>query len=414
MSAVLPAFSGYGIELEYMIVDRQSLSVLPIADELLRKHAGTYAPEARHGGLGWSNELVLHLLELKNIEPNPDIESLPAAFQQEIQQINHLLESMDARLMPTGMHPWMNPSVESQLWPHDYAEIYRAYDRIFDSKKHGWANLQSMHLNLPFADADEFARLHAAVRLILPILPALAASSPIAEGRSSGYLDFRMKHYCEHQMSVPSTTGMVIPETATSAAGYETQVLMPMYREIAALDPEGILQHEWLNARGAIPRFDRSAIEIRVIDTQECLQADFAIARAAINLVRTLYDETHAPLAEQQAIDTDVLVKIMHACIREAEHAVIADAEYLRLMGFPIRRCEARELWQHLIAPMMPNKAEQTQTWQGMLHAIVERGPLARRILNAVGQECSKTRLEAVYRELCDCLAEGRMFMGIS
>ena len=41
---------------------------------------------------------------------------------------------------------------------------------------------------------------------------------------------------------------------------------------------------------------------------------------------------------------------------------------------------------------------------------MLERGPLARRILRAVGPECSKARLQAVYRELCDCLDEGRMF----
>ena len=31
----LPAFAGYGLELEYMIVDRDSLAVRPAADTLL-------------------------------------------------------------------------------------------------------------------------------------------------------------------------------------------------------------------------------------------------------------------------------------------------------------------------------------------------------------------------------------------
>ena len=34
MSLTLPAFSGYGIELEYMIVDRRTLSILPIAEKV--------------------------------------------------------------------------------------------------------------------------------------------------------------------------------------------------------------------------------------------------------------------------------------------------------------------------------------------------------------------------------------------
>ena len=36
-------------------------------------------------------------------------------------------------------------------------------------------------LNLPFSSDEEFGRLHAAIRLLLPLLPALAASSPLVE-----------------------------------------------------------------------------------------------------------------------------------------------------------------------------------------------------------------------------------------
>jgi len=413
MRTVLPAFSGCGIELEYMIVDRHTLAVLPVADELLHRLAGEYACEVRQGALTWSNELVLHLLELKNSDPDITIESLPDALQREIRHINRLLEPMGARLMPTAMHPFMNPRAETRLWPHLSAKIYRAYDRIFGCRCHGWANLQSLQLNLPFAGDEEFARLHAAVRLLLPVLPALAASSPISEGDSSGFLDFRMENYRTHQICVPSTIGAVIPETATSRAGYEAQIMAPMYREIAALDKDGVLQHEWLNARGVIPRFDRNALEIRVIDMQECTQANLAIAAAATDAVHALYDETCAPLAEQQAIDTGALAKILLTCIRDAEHAVIADAEYLRLMGFPASRCEARELWRHLIASMKLYRPEPQEAWQEALHIILEHGTLAHRILRAVGDDYSRDRLQAIYGELCDCLEEDRMFVGM-
>jgi len=77
MNTLLPAFSGYGIELEYMIVDRKSLSIMPIADKLLHKLSGKYVSEVAHGRLAWSNEIVLHLIELKNSNPEPVIESLP-------------------------------------------------------------------------------------------------------------------------------------------------------------------------------------------------------------------------------------------------------------------------------------------------------------------------------------------------
>jgi gamma-glutamyl:cysteine ligase YbdK (ATP-grasp superfamily) len=404
----LHAFAGYGIELEYMIVDRQSLAVMPIADTLLRTAAGGDVSEVDRGRFGWSNEIVLHLVEIKNTRPDPTLEPLAARFQAEVNAVNRLLEPLGARLMPSAMHPWMSPTAETHLWPHDQAPIYQAYDRIFDCRQHGQANLQSMHLNLPFANDAEFARLHAAVRVLLPILPAIAASSPIADGAPSGYLDARMAAYCTAVRRVPSVIGQVIPDTVSSRAEYEAQVLAPMYRDIAPLDPEGVLRHEWLNARGAIPRFDRDAIEIRVVDIQECPQADLAIAAAATAVIRALYDDRWSPLGMQQAISTDSLAKILLACIRDADQAVIDDAGYLRLLGLSDRQYRAGELWRHLINRTGLNRSTY---WVETLRVILEHGPLARRILRALGKDSSSTHLQQIYRELCDCLEMGRMYV---
>jgi glutamate---cysteine ligase / carboxylate-amine ligase len=305
----------------------------------------------------------------------------------------------------------MDPSTETRLWPHDNRDIYAAYDRIFDCNRHGWANLQSQHLNLPFAGDAEFARLHAAVRLLLPILPALAASSPIAEGRISGLMDTRLEHYRFHPIRIPSLIGRVIPETVGGRAEYESRILEPMYRDIAPHDPQGVLRHEWLNCRGAIPRFDRSAIEIRVLDMQECPLADLAIAAAVPAAARALYEETWSSLEAQQAMATEVLANILLDALREAEQAVVGNPDYLSLFGFAGSRCTMRELWLHLTHAVM--QGSELEPWQGALGTILEQGPLARRILQAVGPDCPRPRLEAVYLELCDCLAEGRMFVGL-
>ena len=395
----LHAFAGYGVELEYMIVDRKTLAVLPIADRLLGNSG-----EIPRGYFAWSNEVVLHLIELKNAGPDPALAPLASGFQAEVRALNTALEPLGACLMPSAMHPWMNPATETRLWPHDHAAIYRTYDRIFDCKRHGWANLQSMHLNLPFADDAEFARLHAAVRLVLPILPALAASSPFANGRFSGFLDTRMENYRGHQIIVPATIGAVIPDSIASIADYHARILAPMYEEIAPHDPDGVLRHEWLNARGTIPRFDRNALEIRVIDAQECPQADLAIAAAASAVVQVLYD------AGPQLVETDRLAAILSACIHHAEEAVVDDAGYLNALGFPWRRCQARELWQYLIDTRLAQVPDYATHWQGPLETILHHGPLARRILKAVGEDYRRAHLEDVYRELCACLAAGRLF----
>jgi gamma-glutamyl:cysteine ligase YbdK (ATP-grasp superfamily) len=411
--AGLHAFAAYGIELEYMIVDREHLSVLPVADRLLRQAAGNDDGEVRRGLLGWSNEFVLHVIEVKNLRPTASLGMLPDAFQGEVRAINRMLQSLGARLMPAAMHPWMDPRVETRLWPHANQGIYNTYARIFDCKSHGWANLQSMHINLPFAGDREFARLHAAVRLALPILPALAASSPIADQRDAGCADYRMQAYWSNADAAPSIAGQVVPETVSSRAEYEETILAPMYRDIAPFDPERMLRHEWLNSRGAIARFDRNAIEIRVVDTQECPRADIAIAAAAGFVTRKLYQAGATGLAAQQAMPTEALAAILRACIRDAEQAVIDDAQYLALLDYPGRRCNAHELWSHLIGRMRDEDAGDTTFWEEPLQVILRHGPLARRILRAVGTDYSRAHLAAVYRELCECLQEGRMFVGL-
>ena len=189
----LHLFEGFGVELEYMIVQRGNLRVLPITDKLIYDEVGAYLSDVEFGDIAWSNELVLHVVELKTDGPARSLVGLSEKFQRHVQKINGMLAKYDAMLLPTGAHPLMNPYTDTQLWPHEHNAIYEAYNRIFDCRGHGWANLQSTHLNLPFADDEEFGKLHAAIRILLPLIPAISASSPILDGKVTGLQDTRLE-----------------------------------------------------------------------------------------------------------------------------------------------------------------------------------------------------------------------------
>jgi hypothetical protein len=252
-------FEAYGVELEYMIVDAHTLDVRPIADRLIEAEHGAIENEIERDAFAWSNELARHVVEIKTNGPARELAGLARGFAQETARIDALLAPHGARLLPTAMHPWMDPAREFELWPHGDGEIYAAFDRIFDCRGHGWSNLQSAHLNLPFADDDQFGCLHAAARALLPLLPALAASSPFVEGRHHGMLDARLDVYRHNARRVPSLTGAVVPEAVFTRSGYEA-LLASLYADLDPLDPDGTLRHEWVNARGAIARFDRMAM----------------------------------------------------------------------------------------------------------------------------------------------------------
>ncbi|MGE5171114.1 MAG: glutamate-cysteine ligase family protein [Rudaea sp.] len=401
-AAPLHAFAGCGIELEYMIADRDTLAIRPIAERVLPALAKAQAKADPSGELEWSNELVRHVVEVKNVAPTPDLASLSRRLHDAVRTANAALVPENARLMPTAMHPFMDPRAEATLWDDD---IYHAYDRIYGCRDHGFANLQAMHVNLPFAGDAEFERLHAAIRLVLPLLPALAASSPIAEGRVTGYLDSRLDAYRRICAITPSVAGMIVPETVATRAEYEAKILAPMYAEIAPHDPAGLLRHEWLNSRGAIARFERNAIEIRVVDVQECPQADAAIAAATASVVESLFAERFAPLDAQQAIGTEVLVDVLGRTIRDADRAVVDERDLLRALGIASSRVSAAQVWSSLVDVPEHDGA----WWRPAVDLILREGPLARRIVRASGRDAGRDHLHAVYAALCDCLEHGRM-----
>ncbi len=467
----LGLFEGFGVEIEYMIVDSETLDVRPVADRLMASvsqsgasegvggdaSAGSVAEpaaEVEFGAIAWSNELVLHVLEMKTNGPAPSLAGLAERFHEKVRLANEALAPLGCRLLPGGMHPWMDPLRETLLWPHEYTEVYRTFDRIFSCRGHGWANLQSTHLNLPFRGDREFAALHTAVRALLPILPAIAASSPILDGQVAREVDRRMVEYRRNARRVPSVTGLLIPEPVESREEYEREILARIYRDMEPLDPDGVLRHEWVNARGAIARFDRGALEVRVLDPQECPAADLAVVRAVARTAAHLCDRVLAGDPRLLRLETMTLAGVMEGVIRDGETASVESGPYLEALGLeargPVGRGRARtarEIWEHLLEATAgrhweaegggsgkdpspdPGREPGPDAGQdagqdpgrdpgqgpgaeggGPLRTILDKGPLARRILSATGRAPDRARLGRVYRELSECLRDNRTF----
>lgn len=402
----LHLFQAYGVELEYMIVDKNTLDVKPIADELIKAAAGRYMDEFENGNVTWSNELVRHLIELKCTRPTADLWQLSQDFADNVAQINQLLNSFDAKLMPTAAHPWMNPLKETQLWPYGNKEIYESYDRIFDCKGHGWANLQSTHINLPFANDKEFASLHAAIRILMPIMPALTASSPILEGEFAGFMDKRLDYYRSNQQRVPQICGLVIPEQAFSEAVYQQMVYDPITDAIAPHDPDQILEAVWLNSRGAIARFDRGSVEIRILDIQESPQADLTILTLIVHVLRLLVEEKLCRLEEQQKWEAQPLAQLLMEVARFAETTPVDNQAYLALFQWENGAVNAQQLWVHLFHKALDAYPDTLLPWKTSIEQLLESGSLSTRILNNLDGIYSRQNLKLVYNELCDCLQE--------
>jgi gamma-glutamyl:cysteine ligase YbdK (ATP-grasp superfamily) len=408
LSRPLGLFEGYGVELEYMLVNAETLHPAPAADELLEAAAGELTDEFENGPIAWNNELALHVIEFKCNGPRPSLAGLAEDFAANVRLANAKLDHAGRRLMPTAMHPWMDPA-DVKLWPHGTREIYDTFDRIFSCKGHGWANLQSMQINLPFAGDEEFGRLHAAIRFLLPILPGLAASSPIVDGLPNGILDNRLVVYRGNCAKVPSITGAVVPEAIGSIGEYHERLLEQIYRDLEPHDPERVLRHEWVNARGAIARFDRMAIEIRVLDVQETPSMDVAYAALIVEVLKLLVEERWADRRKLDAWHENELGKLLDLAERRGEDAGVSDRRYLAALGFRGSSTNLMGLWEHLAEQVSARGTLDVATGRKLEHYL-RHGTLATRIVKAVGLLPARKKIERVYAELCEALASGEPF----
>lgn len=409
MPRPLHLFDAAGLELEYMVVQRDSGAVAPIVDRLMTARTGRPSADCRIGRCEASNELAAHVFELKVPRPISDFGAAEAMFADAVRRANRLLAPLGAELLPGPMHPTMDPRRESTTWRHEGHEIYEEFDRIFDCRGHGWFNLQSCHINLPFQGDAEFAQLHAAVILLLPFLPALAAGSPFREGRRTGWKDTRLDTYRRNQERFPAIAGQIVPEPVFSEQEYHDRIFAPMMRQVARVNRSGILQAEWLNSRGAIARFSRGAIEIRVLDIQECPRADMAIAALVFATLRELVSRHGArlPGLAQRATTAARKAQLL-ACARQGFDAPLRLDGLREIFGLRTAASTAGALWRHLARSAAADLLSGGHR-EAIAH-ILTQGCLADRLV--ARRRTSPRSFAPILRDLADALAANTMLAG--
>lgn len=408
-TTMLRLFEGFGIELEYMIARRSDWSVAPVADRIMIAQCGEPLNDVVIGRCEASNELAAHVFELKTPAPVTDLMQLERDLAEAVRLTNAILTPCDCSLLPGAMHPTMDPAKESATWPHGSKEIYDAYDRIFNCRGHGWFNLQSCHINLPFCGDHEFALLHSAIIILLPMMPALAASSPFCEGRRTGFLDTRLNAYRVNQARCPAITGQIIPEAVFSEEEYRDKILKPMYDQIRPFDPENILQEEWLNSRAAIARFQRNAIEIRLLDMQECPAADLGLAAFFIATIRHLVEAKGDDLRRLAMVSSTASRKEqLFAVIRDGMDAPLLLPEIAEAFALPDGARTIGGFWVSIFKAA-PGR-ELADAHQRIIELILREGNLATRMIRFQREHGGDFR--PMLARLAGCLAENQPLHG--
>ncbi len=146
------------------------------------------------------------------------------------------------------------------------------------------------------------------------------------------------------------------------------------------------------------------------LDIQECPQADLAICAAIIGVAKKLVGEHWSTFEAQKQWDRESLLPIFDRCITAADEAAIENSRYLKSLGLQRPRATGAELWRHLIESCYTDGLIAAE-YKEVLDTILTQGPLARRLVKAVGEGASLQKLHSVYSQLSDCLQQNRMFI---
>lgn len=387
-----------GPEHEFSIVD-EKLAPLPIVDDVIRHIHGRIVNCTSLGSASLGKELQAHVAEFKANRPFALPRMFEETMQSAVENILSLLEKKyHARLLGGGMHPFLRLS-DARMWSHRDRGIYVALGKIFDMNQHGWLNIQSFQLNLPYGSRSDAVRLYNALANILPYLPAVAASSPIYDSNMGSYLDNRLHFYLMNQREVPSITGNLIPEQLGSFEEYKKTTVQRYSEDLARLNASHLLLNkEWLNSRAAVIRQSRKAIEIRILDEQESVKSDVALSCFIRATLRGFLAEPERPHVRPSILLED-FAQVMKQGLK---------AQVLHPKGRT-----AKQVCHYLLETAQRNATKEERDYLPLIKSRIEQGSLSDLILKKIRNRAQKTDLKqaifSVYSELADCLEKNRV-----
>ncbi len=400
-----PLFETIGLGLEYMLVDRGTLMISAQEDDPLNSSRTATNGGKERREVSWSGGRAAHVLVMKALKPLKNISALEPEFRREVRAIHDTLSKNGRMLLGGGAHPLMDPRKETVLWKNDPDDHHALYDRVFDRRSHNWSNSQCLRLELPFANDDEFGKLHTAIRMVLPIIPALSAASPIINGKVTGMLDTRLHNHIAHDQRIPVLMGSFIPEVVITQEEYYRVIFEPIARAIQPFGKDSLLDYHRVNSRGAVAYFDRGIIELRVVDTQECPSADLAIAEMIVAVVKAMVAGKWVSNYLQRAWHESDLLAVFKDMVVKAGDTVIANKDFLLMFGLMRESATANELWRHLYQQL---RADLSEGARMRLAHILDHGCLAQRIIKRTGNKPSREGIIEVYRELATCLQDNK------
>ena len=384
-----------GPEHEFCLVDSE-LKPLPIVEEVINEYYTKLASFLYLPNSAFRKEFPSQIVELKARKPFKSPELLEETMQKAILSfLDFLKKKYDAQLLGTGMHPLLGLE-ETSVREHDI--IAQELGKVFPLKRHGWLNIQSFQINLPYSSEQEAVTLYNMLAQLCTYLPAISAASPICEGQLTPYDDFRLVSYKSKSVEFPSVTGDVIPEYISSFSQFEKEVSDVYSRDLTNAGVSVGDFEEYVNQRGLVFKFKRNALEVRVIDEQECIRSDVALSCFVRSAIRGL-----------TASDNDVLP---HQVLVNDYNSIVKDglgAETLNPLGK-----DAKHICQYFLNLAYKYADENEKRYLWIIQKRINEGNLSKLIRKRVQNRAQKTTLKeaiiSIYSKLAECVSKNQPY----
>jgi carboxylate-amine ligase len=261
-----------GVELEFQLLDPDTLNLTPAAPGLLRM-----VPAAGQERI--KQEFIQSMIEI-NTEICATVDDAAAGLSEISLLTEKLARQNNCLLYAASLHPFAKSSEQRITDDARYKRILgdlQLIGRRFIT--------QGLHVHVGMADGDTAIKVCDEIRLYLPIFLALTTSSPFYEGQDTGLCSYRAKLF----EALPLAG---IPEAFGSWTRYHEIVVMLMQTEIIKQ-----VRDIWWDVR---PHPDFGTVEIRICDLPSRFDEIMALVALIQATVVTLSrGQSHRPLNMQ-------------------------------------------------------------------------------------------------------------------
>jgi carboxylate-amine ligase len=254
----------FGIEEEYFLVDAETKSVAVTRPEAF------FAAAKKAIGPQIKGEMLQSQIECATV-PHVDMAAARAELKHLRQTLGAVAAEHGLAILAAGTHP-------TAVWESVHQTPTKRYDAVMhDLQMIGQRNmLCGMHVHVELPDPDDRVNMMSRMLPYLPLLVALATSSPFWQSRPTGLKGYRLAAYDE----LPRTG---IPELFRRQEDFDAY--------ISALTRAGVIADSSFVWWAMRPSLQHNTLELRAPDSCTLVEDSLAIAALYRSIARMLTHE---------------------------------------------------------------------------------------------------------------------------